>query len=76
VTYNDAKLILSNFTLQFIRPLQREKLVKKLYDSLDEKGIFIFSEQVISTNSNLNKQCIDEYNEFKKTQGYSEYEIS
>ncbi|MCT7912221.1 carboxy-S-adenosyl-L-methionine synthase CmoA [Arcobacter lacus] len=76
VTYNDAKLILSNYTLQFIRPLQREKLVKKIYDSLDEKGIFIFSEKVISTNSNLNKQCIDEYYEFKKTQGYSEFEIS
>ena len=43
VTYDDAKLILSNYTLQFIRPLQREKLVKKIYDSLQDKGIFIFS---------------------------------
>ena len=76
VIYNDAKLILSNYTLQFIRPLQREKLVKKIYDSLQEKGIFIFSEKVISSNSTLNKQSIDEYYEFKKTQGYSEFEIS
>ena len=76
VIYNDAKLILSNYTLQFIRPLQREKLVKKIYDSLQDKGIFIFSEKVISSNSTLNKQSIDEYYEFKKTQGYSEFEIS
>ncbi len=76
VSYDDAKLILSNYTLQFIRPLQREKLVKKIYDSLQEKGIFIFSEKVISSNSTLNKQSIDEYYEFKKTQGYSEFEIS
>ncbi len=76
INYEDAKLIFSNYTLQFIRPLQREKLVKKIYDSLDEKGIFIFSEKVISTDSSLNKQCIDEYYEFKKTQGYSEFEIS
>ena len=76
VIYNDAKLILSNYTLQFIRPLQREKLVKKIYDSLQEKGIFIFSEKVISSISTLNKQSIDEYYEFKKTQGYSEFEIS
>ncbi|MBP9490384.1 MAG: carboxy-S-adenosyl-L-methionine synthase CmoA [Aliarcobacter sp.] len=75
-SYDDAKLILSNYTLQFIRPLQREKLVKKIYDSLQEKGIFIFSEKVISSNSTLNKQSIDEYYEFKKTQGYSEFEIS
>ena len=76
VSYDGAKLILSNYTLQFIRPLQREKLVKKIYDSLQDKGIFIFSEKVISSNSTLNKQSIDEYYEFKKTQGYSEFEIS
>jgi len=76
VDYANAKLILSNYTLQFIRPLQREKLVKKVFDSLKEEGIFIFSEKVISSNSKLNKQSIDEYYEFKKTQGYSEFEIS
>lgn len=76
VDYSNAKLILSNYTLQFIRPLQREKLVKKVFDSLKDEGIFIFSEKVISSNSKLNKQSIDEYYEFKKTQGYSEFEIS
>jgi len=75
-SYDDAKLILSNYTLQFIRPLQREKLVKKIYDSLEVGGIFIFSEKVISSNSTLNKQSIDEYYNFKKTQGYSEFEIA
>ena len=73
---NDAKAIISNYTLQFIRPLQREKLVKKIHDSLKEKGIFIFSEKVISDEKTLNKQFIDEYYRFKKTQGYSEFEIA
>lgn len=72
----DAKLIISNYTLQFIRPLLREKLVKKIYDALNENGIFIFSEKVISSNKILNKQYIDEYYKFKKTQGYSEFEIA
>ncbi|MGA1933239.1 carboxy-S-adenosyl-L-methionine synthase CmoA [Arcobacter sp. YIC-464] len=76
ISYDNAKLILSNYTLQFIRPLQREKLVKKIYDSLEDKGIFIFSEKVISSNPTLNKQSIDEYYDFKKTQGYSEFEIA
>lgn len=73
---NNAKAIISNYTLQFIRPLQREKLVKKIHDSLREKGIFIFSEKVISDDKTINKQFIDEYYKFKKTQGYSEFEIS
>ena len=74
--YDDAKLIISNYTLQFIRPLQREKLIKKIFDSLNENGIFIFCEKVISHDKTLNKKCIDEYYNFKKTQGYSEYEIA
>jgi tRNA (cmo5U34)-methyltransferase len=74
--YDDAKLIISNYTLQFIRPLQREKLVKKIYNSLQKDGIFIFCEKVISSDKVLGKQYIDEYYEFKKRQGYSEFEIS
>ncbi|AXX85971.1 carboxy-S-adenosyl-L-methionine synthase CmoA [Malaciobacter marinus] len=75
-SYDDAKLVISNYTLQFIRPLQREKLIKKIHDSLKDDGIFIFSEKVISSNKVLNKQCIDTYYDFKKKQGYSEFEIS
>ena len=75
VDLKDAKVIFSNYTLQFIRPLQREKLVKKIYDGLTEGGVFIFSEKLVSQNSILNKQLIDEYYSFKKAQGYSEFEI-
>lgn len=76
VNLKGAKSVFSNYTLQFIRPLQREKLIKKIYDSLEDGGIFIFSEKLVSQNSILNKQFIDEYYSFKKTQGYSEFEIS
>ena len=71
-----SHVIISNYTLQFIRPLQREKLIRKIYDSLENGSIFIFSEKVITDNKILNKQFIDEYYDFKKTQGYSEFEIS
>lgn len=76
IEMNNAQVIISNYTLQFIRPLQREKLAQKIYNALNEKGIFIFSEKVISKNKAHNKQCIDEYYNFKKTQGYSEFEIA
>jgi tRNA (cmo5U34)-methyltransferase len=76
VPMRDAQVIISNYTLQFIRPPQREKLIQKIHDGLNEKGIFIFSEKVISKNNAHNKQCIDEYYNFKKTQGYSEFEIA
>jgi len=73
--YLDADVFISNYTLQFIRPLVREELVKKIYDSLKGDGIFIFSEKVISHHSKLNKDLIECYYDYKKEQGYSEYEI-
>lgn len=73
--YKEADLFISNYTLQFIRPLIREELVKKISASLKKEGMFIFSEKVISHHSKLNKDLIECYYDFKKEQGYSEYEI-
>jgi tRNA (cmo5U34)-methyltransferase len=73
--FGHTRAIVCNYTLQFIRPMMREKLVQKIYDSLEEGGVFIFSEKVLSENSTLNKQLIDCYYDYKKAQGYSEYEI-
>jgi len=74
--FKKSKAMISSYTLQFIRPPVRIDFVKKVYDSLEEGGIFIFSEKVISENKKLNKQMIDKYYSFKKKQGYSEYEIA
>ncbi len=74
-SYKQADVFVSNYTLQFIRPLVREELVKKIAISLKKDAIFIFSEKVISHHSKLNKDLIECYYDFKKEQGYSEYEI-
>jgi len=76
IEFKKSNVIISNYTLQFIRPMQREKLIKKIYASLEVGSVFIFSEKVITDNKILNKQFIDEYYDFKKTQGYSEFEIA
>ncbi|MDX1295285.1 MAG: methyltransferase domain-containing protein, partial [Sulfurimonadaceae bacterium] len=74
--YKAADVMLSNYTLQFIRPLEREKLVETIYANLKEGGVFIFSEKVISEDKKLNKELIECYYDYKKEQGYSEYEIA
>ncbi len=73
--YEKARVMISNYTLQFIRPLQREKLIAHIADSLEDEGLFIFSEKVVSDDKKLDKEFIDIYYEFKKEQGYSTYEI-
>ncbi|WP_198672557.1 carboxy-S-adenosyl-L-methionine synthase CmoA [Helicobacter burdigaliensis] len=74
--FPQSDVIISNYTLQFIRPMQREKLVQKIYNALNNKGVFIFSEKVISENKTLDFKMISYYLESKKKQGYSEFEIS
>ncbi len=73
---NESKCVVSNYTMQFIRPLFRERFVKKVFDSLKDRGFFIFSEKIIFEDKIINKQMIDRYYEFKKSQGYSEFEIT
>lgn len=73
--YRPAQVFISNYTLQFIRPPVRETLIRKLFDALEPGGVFIFSEKVVTQEKRLNKLMIDGYYDFKKTQGYSEYEI-
>ena len=75
-SYSDEDVIVANYTLQFIRPMQRVELVKRLYEGLNDDGIFIFSEKVVFEDKKLDKELIDIYYDYKKEQGYSEYEIA
>lgn len=75
-TYTNLDFITANYTLQFIRPMQRPELVKKLYQGLNDGGVFLFSEKVVFEDKVLDKQMIDIYYTYKKSQGYSEYEIA
>ena len=74
--YHEEDVIVANYTLQFIRPLQRLELIKNIYEGLEEDGIFIFSEKIVFEDKLLDKAMIDIYYSYKKSQGYSEYEIA
>ena len=74
--YDNEDVIIANYTLQFIRPMQRLELMKKIYEGLNNDGMFIFSEKIIFEDKSLDKEMINIYYTYKKEQGYSEYEIS
>jgi tRNA (cmo5U34)-methyltransferase len=74
--YKNEDVIVANYTLQFIRPMQRVGLIKKIYNGLNDEGTFIFSEKVVFENKVLDKEMIEIYYAYKKAQGYSEYEIA
>lgn len=70
-----ANAIIINYVLQFIRPLQRENFLQRVYDALLPEGIVIIGEKILSSHSKLSKVMIDNYHYYKKTQGYSDMEI-
>jgi len=74
--YSQEDIVIANYTLQFIRPIQRAGLVQRIYDGMSDGGLFIFSEKVVFEDKQLDKQMIEIYYEYKKSQGYSEYEIA
>ena len=63
-------------TLQFIRPLYRERVVKAIYEGLNDDGCLIVVEKILSAHSLLNRLYIKYYYEMKRRNGYSEVEIS
>jgi tRNA (cmo5U34)-methyltransferase len=69
-------VVVANYTLQFIRPIERPSLVEKIYAGLNEGGEFYFSEKVVFSDRRLDRSMIDIYYDYKREQGYSDYEIS
>ena len=69
-------VVVANYTLQFIRPIDRPELVKRIHEGLNEGGEFYFSEKVVFEDRYLDKAMIDIYYDYKRRQGYSDYEIS
>lgn len=71
-----SKVVILNYTLQFIRPIEREGLLKRVYNSLVDGGILILTEKIISEDNSFNKKLIDIYYDYKRERGYSDYEIA
>lgn len=68
--------VIANYTLQFIRPINREYLVKKIFNTLNDNAIFILTEKLAINNPKLDKDLIEIYHKFKKDKGYSDTEIA
>ncbi len=76
IEIENASMVLMNLTLQFIRPLYRDKLVGTIYNGLNENGALVLVEKVIGEDSLFNRLFIKYYYDMKKRNGYSELEIS
>ena len=75
IKFDNASIVMLNWTLQFVRPMNRDFLIKNIYEALSNGGVLVISEKVLAANSNLNRLYIDLYYAMKKDKGYTESEI-
>ncbi len=76
VDIHNASVVVMNFTLQFIAVDQRDALLKRIYDGLKPGGVLILSEKLAFTDEQVNQFHIASHHDFKRSNGYSDLEIS
>jgi len=76
IEVSNASVVLSMLTLQFVRPLYRERLLKQVFQGMNDNGCFILVEKVVGEDSLFNRLFIEYYYEFKRRNGYSDLEIA
>ena len=72
----NVSVTIMNLTLQFVRPLYRHKLVRRICEATEESGCLIVVEKLLVQDSRLNRLFIDYYYDMKRRNGYSETEIA
>ena len=75
IDIHNASVAVMNFTLQFIPLGERKNILNKIYNGLNDGGCLILSEK-LSFEDDENEVQIALHHAFKKSNGYSDLEIS
>ena len=75
-TIENASVVVLNFTLQFIPPVERHTIISTIYKGLKPGGVLILSEKVTFGDREHDELMIELYHNFKRANGYSELEVS
>jgi tRNA (cmo5U34)-methyltransferase len=76
ITISNASVVVLCLTLQFVRPIYREQLLKNIYDGLNPGGALILVEKILAEESSFNRDFIKYYYNYKRRNHYSEMEIA
>lgn len=76
LSIENASVVIMSLTLQFVRPLRRERLIRAIFEGLNQQGCLILVEKVLAEETLTNRLFIKHYYELKRRNGYSEIEIA
>lgn len=75
LSIENASLVTSVLTIQFMKINERQKLIDKIYNGLNDGGAFIFVEKVYGENSLFENVWNELYHDFKIKNNISEKEV-
>jgi len=76
IQITDASVVTLILTLQFVRPLYRERLISNIFEGLNEGGCLLLVEKTVGEDATLNRLFIKYYYDMKRRNGYSDLEIA
>ncbi len=76
VILKNSSVVVLNYTLQFLAPDLRDKVLQNIYNGLNEGGILILSEKIRFDDDSTQKVQTEWHHAFKKANGYSDLEIA
>ncbi|MFQ5763620.1 MAG: carboxy-S-adenosyl-L-methionine synthase CmoA [Rhodospirillales bacterium] len=72
----NASVVILLLTLQFLRPLKREKFLRHIFAGMRENACLILVEKLTCEYTLFNRLFINHYYEFKRRNNYSDLEIA
>ncbi len=72
----NASVTLLTLTLQFVRPLHRERVIQQIADGTNPQGCLILVEKLTEQDTMFNRLFIKYYYDMKRRHGYSDLEIA
>lgn len=76
VKIENASVAVLNFTLQFVPLAERDAVLRGICDGLVHGGILVLSEKICFDNPVLQQLTTELHHDFKRSNGYSDLEIS
>lgn len=72
----NASMVVLNYTLQFLELDDRDAILLRISEGMNEGGILVLSEKVVDNNPQMEKVLVDLHHEHKRRNEYTALEIS
>ncbi len=72
----NASMVVLNYTLQFLERDDRDAMMQRIHDGMNDGGLLVLSEKVVDENRHMEELLIDLHHEHKRRNHYSALEIA